>query len=96
MKRSNKIKTLLASKSEVKVLKRKLIDYQSWYLNTRQLHDLESILNGAFSPLLGFLARSDYNTVIKDVRLVNGQLWPIPISLDVDKFLPKKSKRAMS
>ncbi len=56
-----------------------------WKLNDRQLCDLELILNGGFSPLKGFLNKKDYQSVIKDMRLENGDLWPIPINLDVDE-----------
>lgn len=53
-------------------------------LNTRQLCDLELIINGGFSPLKGFLNKEDYESVVKEMRLVNGKLWPIPIVLDVE------------
>ena len=43
------------------------------------------ILNGGFSPLGGFLNKQDYECVISDMRLKDGSLWPIPVTLDVDK-----------
>eukprot|EP00842_Homolaphlyctis_polyrhiza_P004818 jgi/Hompol1/5337/HPOL_001232-RA len=52
-------------------------------LTERQLCDLELILNGAFSPLEGFMTQNDYNSVVKNMRLANGILWPMPINLDV-------------
>jgi sulfate adenylyltransferase len=55
----------------------------SWDLNSRQLCDLELLLNGAFYPLDGFLQRQDYQNVCSAMRLWNGSLWPIPITLDV-------------
>ena len=54
-------------------------------LTERQLCDLELILNGGFNPLKSFLSRADYESVIKNMRLENGRLWPIPIMLDVKK-----------
>ena len=54
-------------------------------LSERQLCDLELILNGGFNPLKSFLSRADYESVIKNMRLENGKLWPIPIILDVKK-----------
>ena len=42
----------------------------------RQLCDIELILNGAFSPLTGFLNQKDYDCVCKDMRLVSGVFWP--------------------
>ena len=59
--------------------------YPSWDLTERQLCDIELILNGAFSPLEGFLDRDDYEAVLKGMRLVNGVLWPMPITLDVSE-----------
>ena len=61
----------------------KALDYASWDLTERQLCDIELILNGAFSPLEGFLTRQDYDAVLKDMRLSSGLIWPIPITLDV-------------
>ncbi len=58
-------------------------DYLSWSLNERQLCDLELLLNGGFSPLTGFLTRRDYEAVLTDMRLADGTLWPMPITLDV-------------
>ena len=52
-------------------------------LSSRQLCDIELILNGGFSPLTGFLNQEDYDGVVEEVRLANGVLWPLPITLDV-------------
>jgi len=41
------------------------------------------LLCGAFSPLQGFMNRADYDGVCTRMRLANGLLWPIPITLDV-------------
>ncbi|HUF72758.1 MAG TPA: bifunctional sulfate adenylyltransferase/adenylylsulfate kinase [Gammaproteobacteria bacterium] len=58
-------------------------DLPSWDLSMRQLCDIELILNGAFSPLTGFLNRDDYRRVCDEMRLASGVLWPVPITLDV-------------
>ncbi|MCD6045838.1 MAG: adenylyltransferase [Gammaproteobacteria bacterium] len=57
---------------------------KKWLLTSRQLCDLELLLNGGFAPLTGFLAQADYNNIIKNNRLADGSLWPMPITLDVD------------
>ena len=63
-------------------------ELNSWQLTDRQLCDIELILNGAFDPLNGFLDKKNYDLVLKDMRLENGSLWPIPITLDVtDEFV---------
>ncbi len=58
-------------------------DFASWDLTPRQLCDLELILNGGFSPLEGFMTRADYEGCCKDMRLTSGDIWPMPIVLDV-------------
>jgi sulfate adenylyltransferase len=62
-------------------------DWPSWDLSPRQLCDLELLTNGGFSPLTGFLGRSDYDAVCSDMRLADGTLWPIPVVLDVPSEL---------
>jgi sulfate adenylyltransferase len=58
-------------------------DWPSWDLTDRQGNDLELLLNGGFSPLRGFMGRADYDGVIDGMRLADGMLWPMPITLDV-------------
>ena len=57
--------------------------WPSWDLTDRQLCDLELLLNGGFSPLSGFLTEVDYEPVLTDMRLADGSLWPMPVTLDV-------------
>ncbi len=65
-------------------------DWPSWDLTPRQICDLELILNGAFSPLAGFQGKADFEAVCKDMRLADGTLWPIPITLDVTEEVAAK------
>ena len=60
-------------------------DYRSWDLTQRQLCDLDLMMNGAFSPLDGFLGKDDYESVCDNMRLTSGVLWPLPITLDVSQ-----------
>jgi len=52
-------------------------------LTSRHMCDLELLLSGAFSPLRGFLGSADVASVVADMRLSDGTLWPIPVTLDV-------------
>src|SRR5271163_2198502 len=63
-------------------LKAQSKDWPSWDLTARQLCDLELLMSGGFSPLRGFMNRADYEGVCKDMRLADGTLWPMPITLD--------------
>ncbi len=59
----------------------------SWDLTPRQVCDLELLMNGGFSPLKGFNSQADYDGVVDEMRLADGTLWPMPITLDVsEKF----------
>ena len=63
---------------------------KSWTLTGRQLCDIEMIMDGSFAPLNGFMSNEDYLSVIKNMRLSNGKLFPIPITLDVSEEFAKK------
>jgi sulfate adenylyltransferase len=54
-------------------------------LNARQLSDVELIAIGAFSPLMGFMGRKDYENVVDNQRLENGLPWTIPVTLAVSE-----------
>lgn len=53
-------------------------------LSAKQACDLEMIAIGAFSPLKGFVGRRDFESICTTMRLADGTVWPIPITLAVD------------
>ena len=53
-------------------------------LNEELLQDCINIANGLFYPLNGFMSSSDYHSVVENMTLSNGQVWTIPIGLDID------------
>ncbi len=54
-------------------------------LSAKQSCDVEMIGIGAFSPLTGFMGKADFDSVISGIKLADGNIWPIPITLSVDK-----------
>ncbi len=52
-------------------------------LDGRQASDLEMLGIGGFSPLKGFMDSADHEAVVEDMRLSDGTVWPIPITLSV-------------
>ncbi len=52
-------------------------------LSERAVCDLELLAVGAFSPLDRFMGADDYRSVLGEMRLANGCLFPIPITLPI-------------
>jgi sulfate adenylyltransferase len=81
---------LIAAPERVCELQSRSMDWPSWEMMARQLCDLDLLMNGGFSPLRGFMTRTDYEDTCCKMRLKNGMLWPIPIILDVTEDFAKK------
>ena len=58
---------------------------RSLALNKEQVKDVKNIGRGVYSPLEGFLRKNDFESVVSEMRLQNGTVWPIPIVLDISK-----------
>ena len=76
---------LYAEGEQLLVEKEQAKSNPSWDLTPRQMFDIELLLNGAFSPLTGYLSKADYESVLESMRLSDGTLWPMPINLDVSE-----------
>jgi sulfate adenylyltransferase len=87
------LKNLLAAPDRQTELKAASRDWPSFDLTARQLCDLELLLNGGFSPLDGFMRRAVYDSVCAEMRLSDGTLWPIPITLDVPEAIARSLDR---
>ncbi|MEB3218738.1 MAG: sulfate adenylyltransferase [Nostocales cyanobacterium 94392] len=61
-------------------------------LDKRAVSDLEMIAIGGFSPLTGFMNQSDYKRVVSEMRLANGIVWSIPITLSVTEEIANSLK----
>jgi sulfate adenylyltransferase len=53
-------------------------------ISARALCDLELLATGAFSPLDRFMGKADYESVLEDMRLSDGTLFPLPVTLTVN------------
>jgi sulfate adenylyltransferase len=84
------IPELYVSYDSAQKLKAEAGELPSWDLTTRQICDLELLMNGGFNPLKGFLGEDDYNGVVDNMRLADGQLWPMPVTLDVSEDFAAK------
>lgn len=54
-------------------------------LTTRNICDLELLATGAFSPLDRFLTKADYSPVLEEMRLADGTMFSIPVTLSVNR-----------
>ena len=79
------IPELYVSYESAQKLKVEAGDLPSHNLTPRQICDLELLMNGGFHPLKGFLSEADYDSVVERMRLADGILWPMPITLDVSQ-----------
>src|SRR3989338_9139547 len=69
--------------AERRALEQKAISLPASALTAWEVSDLEQILVGGFAPLRGFMTKEQYDTVLRDMRLPTGELWPMPITLAV-------------
>lgn len=53
-------------------------------LTPRQLCDVELIMNGAFSPLTGFMDEPTYKSVVENMELPDGLIFGLPVVFDTD------------
>ena len=87
---------LIVDDERKKVLKDLSLHLPSLSLSKRHLCDLEMLLNGAFSPLRGFMTQPDYEAVLDRSELQDGTVWPIPVCLDVSEVEAGKLEAGQS
>lgn len=78
---------LLAEDLRAEELRAASREWTNWSLVPRQLADLELLLNGACSPLQGYMGRGEYDSVLAEMKLPDGAMWPVPVVLDVTESL---------
>ena len=75
---------LITENDEQDELIKKAGTLPSIQLSIRSQCDLEMLATGAFSPLDSFMSEADYLSVLEKMRLANGVLFPMPITLPID------------
>jgi sulfate adenylyltransferase len=84
---------LLASHETLRDLKDRAAHLPSIQVSERVACDLELLATGGFSPLDRFMGRDDHERVLEEMRLADGQLFPIPVTLPVDANAPLELDR---
>lgn len=79
-----KLIDLLATPVERAELKKYAETLPSLQLSARGVCDLELLATGAFSPLDRFMGMADYVSVLNEMRLADGHIFPVPVTLPVD------------
>ncbi len=75
----------VVSEEEREALMARANQYPTYQISDRNLHDLELLAIGGFSPLDRFMGHADYQRVLTEMRLADGTLFPIPVTLTIDK-----------
>ncbi len=89
-----KLVNLLISGEERQELLEKSNRLPSIQITARSLCDLELMATGAFSPIDRFMGKADYERVLTEMRMVDGTLFPIPITLPIsEEALPNWSEQ---
>ncbi|MFO7751286.1 MAG: bifunctional sulfate adenylyltransferase/adenylylsulfate kinase [Desulfobacteraceae bacterium] len=84
---SGELVDLLADQERGALLKELSSTMPDVILNERQICDFELLVTGVYTPLTGFMKQIDYETVLDRMRLETGELWPIPVCLDISENL---------
>jgi sulfate adenylyltransferase len=88
-----KLVNLITTGAEREALREQANHYPFIQISDRALHDLELLAVGGYSPLDRFMGKADYQRVLTEMRLADGTLFPIPITLTIRKEdLPTSSE----
>jgi len=80
-----KLVNLVTTGQEREALRNEANRYPSLQIPDRALHDLELLALGGYSPLDRFMGKDDYQRVLTEMRLADGTLFPMPITLTINK-----------
>ena len=80
-----KLVNLVTTGEEREKLREQANHYPTIQISDRALHDLELLAVGGYSPLDRFMGKADYQRVLTEMRLADGTLFPMPITLTIKK-----------
>jgi sulfate adenylyltransferase len=79
-----KLVDLLIPKDEQDEIKARANKFPSFVLSSRSVCDLELLAVGGFSPLDRFMGKEDHQRVLDEMRLLDGHLFPLPITFPIE------------
>jgi sulfate adenylyltransferase len=87
---SGKLESLLASPQRIAEIKQEALTLPSLDLSWKQICELELLLNGALSPLTGYMNQAEMHSVLAGMKLPDGLFWPRPVMLVVSEKAAQK------
>ncbi|MCG8401427.1 MAG: sulfate adenylyltransferase [Firmicutes bacterium] len=78
-----KLKPLLLYGAERKAEIERAQGLPKVYMSSRETSDVLMLGIGAFTPLTGFMKKDDYTGCVFDLKLNNGAMWPMPVTLSI-------------
>lgn len=81
----NRLVNLLVGTEQQDELRRRAASLPSLQISERAFCDLQLLATGAFSPLDRFVGKQDYQSILTEMRLTSGHVFPIPVTLPVNK-----------
>lgn len=84
------LKSLIASPERIAEIKQEALNMASLDLSWKQICELELLLNGALSPLSGYMTQAERRSVLSSMKLPDGLFWPRPVMLSVPEKVAQK------
>ena len=64
------------------------------HINRRQYLELQNVATGVSAPLCGFMNESEFNSVVRTMRLPAGDPFPLPVVFDVTSDTARRASPA--
>jgi sulfate adenylyltransferase len=84
------LKPLIATPERIAEIKQEVLNMPSLDLSWKQICELELLLNGALSPLTGYMNQAERHSVLSAMQLPGGLFWPRPVMLIVSEKAAQK------